>query len=261
MVSKDWCLRMKVISIKGIKTACSDCSLTALCLPYGLEPDDIERLDGLVQRNRPLQRRQLLYAPGEQLVNLYVIKTGSVKVYTQSGGEAERVVGFHLPGEILGLEAIEHEQYGCFAKALETTAVCELPFHRLEELSADISGLRHQMLRLLSHEINEEARLVSLLNSGSAEERLASFLLSLSERFKRRGFSATDFFLSMSRQEMGSYLGLALETVSRLFRRLQDEGILQVERKHIQIQNLSRLQALLQGRSECHAQMASNVGL
>lgn len=251
----------KIISIDGLKVACSNCSLASLCLPYGLPPDDVDRLDNIVRRNRPLQRGQLLYEAGEQLINLYVVKTGAIKIYTQDDSGDEHIVGFHLPGEILGLDAIQHGEHGCFAKALETTAVCEVPFRQLEKLSTQIPGLQHQMLRLLSREINEEAHLISLLNHGSAEERVASFLIGLSERFKRRGFSATDFFLSMSRQEIGSYLGLALETVSRLLTRFQDEGILQVERKHVQITDLPRLQAILSNRTECQQKFpASSSG-
>jgi CRP/FNR family transcriptional regulator len=241
----------KVISLDSIKVACSNCSLATLCFPYSLQADDIERLDNIIQRNRPIQRGHMLFKYRDPLKNLYVIKTGAVKIYTQNDMGDEQVIGFHLPGEILGLDAIQHGSHSCYAKALETTAVCEIPFTELEKLAAHIPSLQHQMLRLLSREINEEARLISLLNNGTAEQRLASFLISLSERFKRRGFSATDFFLSMSRQEIGSYLGLALETVSRLFTRFQDDGILQVERKHVQITDLERLHGILKHQAEC----------
>jgi CRP/FNR family transcriptional regulator len=243
----------KVVSLDGIKIACSNCSLASLCLPFGLQPDDVERLESIVKRNRPLQRGQMLYGPGDKFRSLYVVKTGAVKTYTQTSSGDEHVIGFHLPGEILGLDAIQNDQHGCFAKSLETTAICEMPFTRLEELSINIPSLQHQMLRLLSREVSAEAQMISLLNNSTAEERLASFLLSLSERFKRRGFSASDFFLAMSRQDIGSYLGLALETVSRLFTRFQDQGILQVDRKHVQIKDIERLRDLLKHQAPSHS--------
>jgi CRP/FNR family transcriptional regulator len=240
-----------VISLDKIKVACRDCSLSALCLPMGLRPEDVDRLDAIVKRNRPLQRGDHLFRAGEAFRNLYVVKTGAVKTFTQTNDGDEQVVGFHLPGEVLGLDAIQEGQHGCNAKALETTAICELPFERLEDLSSNIPSLQHQMFRLLSKEISHEAEMMALLGRSTAEERVASFLLSLSERFRRRGFSPTDFFLSMSRQEIGSYLGLALETVSRLFTRFQEDKVLKVERKHVQILDLARLQTMVTHQSHC----------
>jgi CRP/FNR family transcriptional regulator len=246
-----------VISLDKIKVACRDCSLSTLCLPMGLRPDDVDRLDAIVKRNRPLQRGDHLFRAGESFRNLYVVKTGAVKTFTQTNDGDEQVVGFHLPGEVLGLDAIQDGQHGCSARALETTAICELPFDRLEDLSANIPSLQHQMFRLLSKEIGQEADMMALLGRSTAEERVASFLLSLSERFRRRGFSATDFFLSMSRQEIGSYLGLALETVSRLFTRFQDEKILKVERKHVQILDIERLRTMINHNSNCEQHQAN----
>ncbi|MCG6965381.1 MAG: fumarate/nitrate reduction transcriptional regulator Fnr [Chromatiaceae bacterium] len=245
-----------VISLDKIKVACHDCSLAELCLPMGLRPEDVDRLDAIVKRNRPLQRGDNLFRAGETFRNLYVVKTGAVKTFTQSNDGDEQVVGFHLPGEVLGLDAIQDGSHGCSARALETTAICELPFERLEDLSSSIPSLQHQMFRLLSKEISQEAEMMALLGRSTAEERVASFLISLSERFKRRGFSATDFFLSMSRQEIGSYLGLALETVSRLFTRFQDEKILKVERKHVQILDRARLQAMVTHHHNCEPSQA-----
>jgi CRP/FNR family transcriptional regulator len=245
-----------VISLDKIKVACRDCSLSTLCLPMGLRPEDVDRLDAIVKRSRPLQRGDHLFRTGEHFRNLYVVKTGAVKTFTQTNDGDEQVVGFHLPGEVLGLDAIQDGSHGCNARALETTAICELPFDRLADLSANIPSLQHQMFRLLSREIGHEAEMMTLLGRGTAEERVASFLLSLSERFRRRGFSATDFFLSMSRQEIGSYLGLALETVSRLFTRFQDEGILKVDRKHVQILDIDRLRAMVAHQPHCEPHQA-----
>ncbi|MEJ2576468.1 MAG: fumarate/nitrate reduction transcriptional regulator Fnr [Gammaproteobacteria bacterium] len=243
-----------VISFDKIKVACKNCSLSTLCLPMGLAPEDVDRLDAIVKRNRPLQRGDHVFRTDENFRSLYVVKTGSVKTYSQCPDGSEQVVGFHLPGEILGLDAIQTNRHGCSARVLETSAICELPFDRLEDLAGSIPSLQHQMFRLLSKEIGQDTEMLALLGKSTAEERLASFLMSLSGRFKRRGFSATDFFLSMSRQEIGSYLGLALETVSRLFTRFQDEGLLKVERKHVQILDMDGLQALTNHQATCSDQ-------
>jgi CRP/FNR family transcriptional regulator len=234
-----------VISLENIKVACKNCSLASLCLPMGLAPDDVERLDDIVRRNRPLHRGDHLFRAGEHFKALYIVKTGSVKTYAPVEDGGEQVLGFHLPGEIIGLDAIQYEQHGCSAKILETSAVCEVPFDRLEELSSSIPSLQRQMYRLLSKEIGHDTEMLLLLGKKSAEERLATFLVSLSERFKRRGFSPKDFYLSMSRHEIGNYLGLAVETVSRLFTRFQDEGLLNVERKHIELIDLESLRTLV----------------
>ncbi len=243
----------KVISFENIKIACKNCSLNALCLPMGLAMEDVDRLDNIVKRNRPLHRGDHLFRNSDRFRSLYVVKTGSVKTYTPSEDGGEQVLGFHLPGEIIGLDAIERETHSCSAKVLETSAICELPFSRLEELSSTIPSLQHQMYRLLSKEIGQDTEMLMLLGKKNAEERLATFLLSLSNRFKKRGLSATDFYLSMSRHEIGNYLGLAVETVSRLFTRFQDERLLKVERKHVQLRDIARLEVLVAGPGSNHA--------
>jgi CRP/FNR family transcriptional regulator len=242
----------KIISFEHIKVACKNCSLGTLCLPMGLAPEDVERLDTIVKRNRPLHRGDHLFRNGDKFRSLYVVKTGSVKTYTPSEDGGEQVLGFHLPGELIGLDAIERETHSCSAKILETSAICEIPFGRLEELSTSIPSLQHQMYRLLSKEIGQDTEMLMLLGKKNAEERLATFLLSLSNRFRKRGLSPTDFYLSMSRHEIGNYLGLAVETVSRLFTRFQDEGLLQVERKHVQLLDLARLEELVAGPNATH---------
>jgi CRP/FNR family transcriptional regulator len=237
----------KVISFETLRVACKNCSLGTLCLPVGLEPEDVERLDGIIKRSRPLHRGDHLFRSGERLRSLYVVKTGSVKTYAPNEEGGEQVLGFHLPGEIIGLDAIEKEEHACSAKVLETSAICEVPFARLEELSTSIPSLQHQIYRLLSKEISQDTEMLLLLGKKSAEERLATFLVSMSKRLRQRGLSATDFYLSMSRHEIGNYLGLAVETVSRLFTRFQDEGLLKVDRKHIQLLDLDCLEAMVSG--------------
>jgi CRP/FNR family transcriptional regulator len=213
----------------------------------GLTPEDVERLDDIVKRTRPLHRGDFLFRNGDRFRSLYVVKTGSVKSFAPSPEGGEQVLGFHLPGEIIGLDAIEKDAHACSAKVLETSAICEVPFGRLEELTASIASLQHQMYRLLSKEIAHDTDMLLLLGKKSAEERLAAFLISMSKRLQKRGLSPTDFYLSMSRHEIGNYLGLAVETVSRLFTRFQDDGLMLVDRKHIQLLNLEALDALVGG--------------
>jgi CRP/FNR family transcriptional regulator len=190
-----------------------------------------------------------VFRENDHFQSLRVITSGSIKTYTPNQDGSEQVLGFHLPGELIGLDAIQNNYHTCSAVALETTALCDIPFDQLESLSSSIPSLQHQIYRLLSREIGQETEMLTLLGKKSAEERLATFLLSFSDRFKKRGFSASDFFLSMSRHEIGNYLGLAVETVSRLFTRFQDEGLLHVERKHVQLLDIPKLYEIVHGNN------------
>jgi len=248
----------KVISFENIRVACKNCTLSQLCLPMGLSPDDVERLDDIIKRSRPLHRGDHLFRGGERFRSLYVVKTGSVKTYSPSEEGGEQVLGFHLPGEIIGLDAIDKNSHACSAKVLETSAICEIPFQRFEELAVQIPSLQHQMYRLLSKEISRDTDMLLLLGKKNAEERLAAFLVSMSKRLSKRGLSATDFYLSMSRHEIGNYLGLAVETVSRLFTRFQDEGLLKVDRKHVQVLNLLALESMAGTAPSSSHQQRSN---
>jgi CRP/FNR family transcriptional regulator len=245
----------KVVDISKIKVACKDCSLFQLCLPMGVDGDDLQRLDEIIKRKRPVKRGDDLFRVGEPFRAVYAVRSGSIKTYAPTHDGQEQVTGFHLAGELLGLDAISNNSHPCTAKALETTSVCEIPFDRLEELGQQIPSLQRQLFRVMSREIFEEETHMLLLGKRNAEERLAAFLLSVSNRFKHRGFSASEFNLSMSRNDIGNYLGLAVETVSRMFTRFQDEGVLSVERKHVIIHHLDRLQAMAgslpQGVNSC----------
>lgn len=233
-----------IIDLAASRVACKDCGLFQLCLPVGIDSADLDLLDSIIKRRRPLKRGEHLFQLGEPFQAIYAVRSGSIKAYIPTEDGHEQVIGFHLPGELVGLDAISSQIHPCAAKALETTSVCEIPFERLEELSERIRSLRHQLLRIMSREILHEQSLLMLLGKKNAEERLASLLVSLSGRYQQRGFSPTEFNLSMSRNDIGNYLGLVVETVSRLFTRFQDEGLLTVERKHIRILDLPRLNAL-----------------
>lgn len=232
------------VNIDQIRVACKDCNLFQLCLPVGIDAKELEELDSIIKRRRPVKRGEHLFRVGDPFQAIYAVRSGSIKTYTPTEDGHEQVTGFHLPGELLGLDAINLQHHPCAAKALETTSMCEIPFERLEELSMRLPSLQHQLLKIMSKEILHDQSLLMLLGKKSAEERLAALLLSLSTRYQQRGFSPSDFYLSMSRNDIGNYLGLAVETVSRLFTRFQDEGLLSVQRKHVRIIDLPRMRAI-----------------
>lgn len=231
-------------ALPGGKVACQDCSIYQLCLPTGIDQESVEALNRIIKRTRPLKRGDHLFSMGAPFQSIYAVRSGSIKTYVPTDDGFEQVTGFYLPGELIGLDAITSEIHPCSAKVLESTSVCEIPFRQLEELADSIPALRQQMMRILSRELLHERLLFMLLGKKSAEERLAGLLISLSRRFQHRGFSASDFHLSMSRNDIANYLGLAVETVSRLFSRFQNENLLRVERKHIRIIDQDRLAVL-----------------
>ncbi|HDP88747.1 MAG TPA: fumarate/nitrate reduction transcriptional regulator Fnr [Thioalkalivibrio sp.] len=233
-----------IVSISGLKQACKHCSLHDLCLPMGVDDSDLDALESLLKPRRPVQRNEHLYRAGDRLTSIYAVRSGSVKTYSLTNDGREQITGFHLPGELIGLDAINDNTHPCSARALETSSVCEMPFDQLEHLAMRIPGLQHQLFRIMSRELKSDEQFMTLLGKKNADERLASFLVGLSNRFKERGYSATEFNLSMSRNDIANYLGLAVETVSRLFSRLQDDGIMTVDRKLIHITDLSRLNQL-----------------
>jgi CRP/FNR family transcriptional regulator len=238
--------------------SCEDCSLHRLCLPIGISAEDMERLDRIIKRKRPLARGEHLFRIGDRFRAIYAVRSGSVKTYTLTDNGSEQVTGFHLPGELVGLDAISPERHQCAARALETSSVCEIPFDRLEDLTVKIPALHHQLLRVMSQEILDEQGMLLLLGKKTAEERLAALLLSLSGRYHERGFSANEFRLSMSRNDIGNYLGLAVETVSRMFTRFQNEGILSVQRKNVRLLDVPRLK-IMAGQGECGRDPAAQL--
>lgn len=208
-----------------------------LCLPLGLEEGDLEKLEGIIKRRRVVDKGAYLYHAGDKLKSLYAVRSGSFKSYSPVADSGEQVVGFHLSGELMGLDAIHGEKHRSYSKALETSSVCELPFDKLEALSLEVPGLSHHLMSIMSEGIQHEQCHVTQLAKMTAEARLANFLVEMSKRHAIRGHSATEFNLSMSRNDIANMLGLAVETVSRLFTHFQENKILQVERKHICILN------------------------
>jgi len=234
----------RVVNLSELKSHCKNCSLYDLCLPMGLNQGDLERLDSVIKRRQSIDKNNFLFRSGDSLKSVYAVRSGSFKTYLTNPDGTEQIIGFSLPGELLGMDAISDEKHACSAKALETSSICDIPYERLETLAREIPGLQHQLLRLMSQEIQEDQKLMLLLAQMPAETRLASFLLGLSERFNKRGYASNDFNLSMSRGDIANLLGMAVETVSRLLSHFQETGLLKVERKHISILNIDELRKL-----------------
>lgn len=229
---------------------CKDCSLSGLCLPLSLNMQDMEALDDIVKRGRPLKKNEMLFRQGDAFSSVFAIRSGALRTFSVTDAGEEQITGFHLPSELVGLSGMDTETYPVSAQALETTSVCEIPFDRLDELSVLLPQLRRQLMRIMSREIRDDQQMMMLLSKKTADERIATFLINLSARFSARGFSANQFRLPMSRNEIGSYLGLAVETVSRVFTRCQASGLLEAEGKEVRILDSIRLCALAGGNMD-----------
>jgi len=218
---------------RGTQPHCQTCALNALCLPLSLNDNDMDRLDDIIRRGRPIQKGTLLFQQGEPFQSVYAVRTGALKTYTIAASGEEQITGFHLASEIIGLSGYDSGTYPLTAKALETTTVCEIPISQLDQLSDELPDLRRQLMRNMSGEIRHDQNMMMLLSKKNAEERIASFLVDISERFVRRGFSHTQYRLSMSRVDISNYLGLAVETVSRVFTRFQKNELIATQGKEI----------------------------
>lgn len=226
---------------------CKDCSLSGMCLPLALKTDELDTLDEIVKRGRPLKKGEMLFRQGEPFSSIYALRSGAIKTFSLSDTGEEQITGFHLASEMIGLSGMDDQQYPVSAMALETTSVCEIPFERLDDLTAVMPQLRKQVMRLMSREIREDQQMMLLLSKKTADERIATLLINLSARFRARGYSAKSFRLAMSRNEIGNYLGLAVETVSRVFTRFQQQGLIAAEGKQINILEHTELCALAGG--------------
>lgn len=226
---------------------CKDCSLASLCLPLALNTEDMDSLDEIVKRGRPLKKGDFLFRQGDPFASVFAVRSGALKTFSVTDAGEEQITGFHLPSELVGLSGMDSEFYPMSAQALETTSVCEIPFERLDELALQLPQLRRQLMRIMSREIRDDQQMMLLLSKKTADERIATFLVNLSARFRARGFSANQFRLAMSRNEIGNYLGLAVETVSRVFTRFQQNGLLAAEGKEVEITNAIELCALAGG--------------
>ena len=238
---------LPALRLEPFKVACSNCNLKELCLPVGMANEQMDRLDSLVSARRSVARGDALFHAGEAFTSLYAVRTGFFKTCVSSEDGRDQVTGFQMAGELLGLDGIGTERHTCDAVALEDSQVCVIPFDQLECLSREFSELQHQLHKVMSREIVRDHGVMLLLGSMRAEERLAAFLLNLTQRLQARGFSASALVLRMTREEIGSYLGLKLETVSRAFSKFQDDGVLEVKQRQVRVLDDAALRLLVNG--------------
>jgi CRP/FNR family transcriptional regulator len=229
------------------RVTCSSCNLREVCLPGALGAEDLARVENLVYARRRVKRGEPLFRAGGEFNALYAIRSGFFKTSLVDGDGREQVTGFHMGGELMGLDGLGAGTYNGTAIALEDSEVCVLPYSLVEEMAREVPALQRHLHSVLAREIVRDHGVMMLLGSMRAEERLATFLINLSKRFVRRGYSASDFHLRMTREEIGSYLGLKLETVSRLFSAFQAEGYIDVQQKHVRLVSIAGLEGVLRG--------------
>ncbi len=227
-----------------VKVSCGNCNLKGLCLPLAMDLQDIDKLDQIIQRSRPIQAGEYLYHSGDTFRSVYAVRSGSIKTYLVDDEGVEQVTGFYLPGEVLGFDGVATHTHGCNVVALETSTVCEIPFDRLEDLSRQMPTLQHHFFQLMGKQIESDHQMMLTLSKKNAEGRIATLLLSLSRRYSRRNLSPNAMRLPMSRIDIGNFLGLTIETVSRTFSRLHKEDIINVDGREIVIKNHQRLSEL-----------------
>ncbi|MCK7552315.1 fumarate/nitrate reduction transcriptional regulator Fnr [Marinobacter goseongensis] len=235
----------QVIRIKQaspLKASCHKCSLSNLCLPLAIEENDLDRLEDIVQQGRIFNRGEHIFEQSTPFRSCFAVRSGAVKTSIITEGGEEQVTGFFMPGELVGLDSMSGESYASTAKALERTSVCEFPVEKLEELTGKLPDLQHHMYHLMSQEIQNSHQLAMLLSKNTAEERIAALLLSLSSRFQRRRMSPTNFSLPMARNDIANFLGLAVETVSRVFTRFQNQGIIRARGREVELLDVEALQ-------------------
>ncbi len=228
-----------------IKVACSSCNLRELCLPMGLNPEEMDKLDRVISTRKRIKRGQSLFNVGDKFTSLYAVRSGFFKTCVTTADGRDQVTGFQMTGEIIGMDGIVSDHHSCDAVALEDAEVCIMPFDQVEELSREFTTLQHHVHKILSREIVRDHGVMLLLGSMRAEERLAAFLLNLVQRLHARGFSQSEFVLRMTREEIGSYLGMKLETVSRTFSKFAEDGIIDVKQRHVHIKNVEGLRQIV----------------
>jgi len=237
--------RAHVIRLAEYKVSCHQCSLADFCLPKGLAAGWLDELDGIIKRRAPLPRHEHLFNVGDRCRFLYAMRSGAAKSWVTNANGDERIIGFHLPGELVGVDALDNGYHSCTTAALDSTSVCRVPIEALNALATTYPGINAQIQRLLGEVLTQANTLLVLLGKKSAVERMASFLLNVSGRLKRRGFSHREFSLTMTRYDIGNYLGLALGTVCRLLAELQEDGVLSVRGRYIHIHDLDQLRAMV----------------
>ncbi len=242
------------IDLATLRRSCGHCSLRQLCLPAGIGVNDLARLDEVVRRRRPLKRDERLFHHGDAPSSIYVARNGAFKTVSLSEGGDERVIGFHLPGELMGLDALSGDGHRCEAVALDPSEVCEVPVDDLAAVAAQLPGLQRQLMRVIGQSISLDRDHAEMLSRRHANERIALFLHGMGERLQHIGQSALQFRLAMSREDIASYLGLAIETVSRGFTRLQEDGVIAVSGRQVDVRDPAELMRLAHGGEPPEAQ-------
>ncbi len=227
--------------VAPLKTSCSSCHLRDLCLPCGMANSDVDRLDSLMFGRRRILAGQTLYREGDKFQFIYAVRAGTLKSSLMLADGREQISGFHIAGEMVGLDGAAQGFHASATMALEDTDICAIPYTHLTDMAAGTNSMQHVITRLMSREIMREHSLMMLLGSMNAEERLAAFLLNLSQRYAARGYSEREFHLRMSRAEIGSYLGMKLETVSRTFSAFQQQRLMEVDKRHVRITDMEGL--------------------
>lgn len=240
--------------------ACGDCGVYRLCAPFGVDADKDRVLGGIIKHRGVFRRGEILFSMGQPFEAVYAIRSGSVKTYVSTDDGRVQITGFHVAGELLGLNAMSAGLYTSEARALETTSVCEVAVERLNELSRREPGLQGSLIRIMSDEIEHHQQLMLLLGKKTAEERIATYLLSLSRRFAKRHYSATEFNLSMSRSDIGNYLGIAEETVCRILSRFEDEGLVSIRYRHVVLNDLARIEGIAHDHSSHLRRLVTSRG-
>jgi CRP/FNR family transcriptional regulator len=233
-----------VVNLAALKTACSSCNLRELCMPVGLSPQQLESLDELVYARKTVRRGESLFRAGDAFRSLYAIRSGFFKTRIAGSDGLDQIAGFHMTGEMLGIDGVGTDRHACDAVALEDSELCVIPYAALGDLSRRLEPLHRHFHKVMGREIVRDHGAMLMLGSMRANEKLAVFLLDLSQRFAARGFSPSEFMLRMTRGEIASFLGLKLETVSRLFSKFRDDGLLEVRQKHVRIRDIRGLQEL-----------------
>lgn len=223
---------------------CTTCTLHDICIPSGLDLGEMQQLDQIIDQHRRVSRDQVLYRMNDPFTTLYAIRFGQFKTYQLTADGVEQITGFHMAGEFLGMDAISKDRHQCYASALEDSEVCELPFSKLQHLFSDIPVLLRQFHRMMSQEITRDQSAMLSLGNMNADQRFALFLLNLSSRHKARGYSETSFQLRMSREEIGNYLGLRIESISRLISKFTREGRINVSHRDVELLDIVALREL-----------------
>lgn len=236
-----------MISLSTLRVTCSNCNMRDSCLPIGLTLKEVERLEDLVSERRRVKRGAPLYRAGDRFRALYVVRLGFVKGVVMGSDGREQVSAFYMAGDMLGIDGIPNAVHTMDLIALEDTEVCVIPYARIEECAVAVHAIGSHLMKTLAREVVRQNNHMLLLGSMHAEERLAYFLLSLSQRFEQRGYSRSEFVLRMTRAEIGSFLGLKLETVSRVLSRFAHDGLIEVNQKHVRIFDSSGLRSIFSG--------------